>query len=51
MCKLLLDNFAEQSGPLFGTIPSPMEIAVAMELTDIVELFIMYMLKLMIVNW
>ena len=51
MCKLLLDNFAERSGPLFGTIPSPMEIAVAMELTDIVELFIMYMLKLMIVNW
>ncbi|CAB4018428.1 GA-binding subunit beta-1 isoform X2 [Paramuricea clavata] len=39
MCKLLLENFAEYSGPIFGVFPSPIEMAAAMELTDIVDLF------------
>lgn len=39
MCKLLLENFAEYSGPLFGIFPSPLEMAVAMELAEIVDLF------------
>ena len=43
MTKLLLENFAEFEGPLFGTLPSPVEIATEMELTDIVELFRLYM--------
>jgi ankyrin repeat protein len=42
MCKLLLENFAEYNAPFFGTVPSPKEMAVAMELTDIVELFTGY---------
>ncbi len=39
MCKLLLDNFAQYSGALFGSFPTPMEMATAMDLTEIVELF------------
>ena len=39
MTKLLLDNFAEFEGPLFGALPSPLEMATAMELEDITELF------------
>lgn len=39
MCKLLLDNFAEYSGPIFGEFPTPMEMAAAMGLTSIVTLF------------
>lgn len=39
MCKLLLDNFAEYSGPLFGAFPNPMKMAASMELTEIVDLF------------
>ena len=42
MCKLLLENFAENNAPFFGTVPSPKEMAVAMELTDTVELFTGY---------
>ena len=39
MCKLLLENFAEYEGALFGSFPSPLEMATAMELTTIVQLF------------
>ena len=39
MCKLLLENFAEHSGAMFGSFPSPLEMAVAMKLTDITEIF------------
>ena len=39
MCKLLLDNFADFTGAQFGSLPTPLEMAIAMDLTDIVELF------------
>ena len=39
MIKLLLDNFAEFEGPVFGAFPTPLAMATAMELTDIIELF------------
>lgn len=39
MCKILLENFAEYNGPMFGSIPSPQEMAFAMELNDISDLF------------
>ena len=39
MCKLLLDNFAEYSGPLFGAFPTPINMATSMELTEIVDMF------------
>ncbi len=38
MCKLLLDNFALHSGPFFSNIPSPLAMANAMELEEIVAL-------------
>jgi ankyrin repeat protein len=41
MCELLVQNFASFSGPLFAGMPSPIEMAENMELTDgdILELF------------
>ena len=42
MCKILLDNFAnfaDFTGAQFGSFPTPLEMATAMDLTDIVELF------------
>ena len=39
MSKLLLENFAEYSGALFGTFPSPLQMAVAIKLVEIVDLF------------
>ena len=38
--KLLLDNFADFTGAQFGSFPTPLEMAIAMDLTDIVELMI-----------
>lgn len=43
MVKFLLENFAEFKGPLFGSLPSPVDIATEMKVTDIVELFRLYM--------
>lgn len=40
--KILLENFAEFEGALFGSFPSTLEIATAMELADIVELLQSY---------
>ena len=39
MVRLLLDHFAEYKGPLFNLLPTPLEMALAMELTEIVEVF------------
>ena len=39
MCKILLENFAQYEGVFFGSFPSLLEMATAMELTDIVDLF------------
>ena len=37
MTKLLLDNFGEFQGPLFGAFPTPLEMATVMELTEITD--------------
>ena len=39
MCKILTMNFAEYNGELFRCFPSPLEMAVAMNLDEIVSLF------------
>jgi ankyrin repeat protein len=39
MCKLLLTNFGEYQGELFGSFPSPLEMAVVMESNEIINLF------------
>ena len=40
MCELLVKNFASFSGPLYASMPSPMDMAKNMELTEIMELFV-----------
>jgi hypothetical protein len=40
--KILLENFAEYEGALFGSFPSPLEMATAMGLANIVVLFQSY---------
>ena len=42
MCELLITNFAEFRGEMFSDVPSPLEIAEAMEAQHIVELFKAY---------
>ncbi len=42
MCELLVMNFASFSGPLFVNMPSPIDMAKYMELTDIQEMFESY---------
>ena len=42
MCALLLENFASFSGPLFASMPSPIEMAENMEQTEIIELLNIY---------
>ena len=39
MCELVVQNFSSFSGPLFASMPSPVDMAENMELTDILELF------------
>jgi ankyrin repeat protein len=39
LCELLLNNFAEYTGGMFGNFPSPLDMAVAMNCSDIVDLF------------
>jgi hypothetical protein len=39
MCKLLVENFAEYEGEMFGSFPSPLEMAIAMDGEEIVNLF------------
>ena len=39
MCELLVESFASFSGPLFACMPSPMDMAKNMELTEILEVF------------
>lgn len=39
---IFLENFAEYKGAFFGSFPSLLEIATAIELVDIVELFHSY---------
>ena len=42
MCELLITNFAEFKGEMFSDVPSPLEIAEAMEVQPIVDLFQTY---------
>jgi hypothetical protein len=42
MCERLITNFAEFKGEMFNDVPSPLEIAVAMEAQPIVDLFQAY---------
>ena len=42
MCELLITNFAEFRGEMFSDVPSPLEIAEAMEAQPIVDLFKTY---------
>ena len=39
MCKILVQNFAEYEGEMFGSFPTPLEMATAMEAEEIVNLF------------
>ena len=39
LCKLLVDNFAEYQGEMYGSFPSPLDMAMAMEAHAIVNLF------------
>ena len=42
ICDILITNFAEFKGDMFGNFPSPRDMAVSMESSDIVELFDSY---------
>lgn len=39
MCKLLLENFGECEGGMYKSFPSPLEMAIAMDLNEITDLF------------
>ena len=39
MCKILVQNFAEYEGEMFGRFPTPLEMVTAMETEEIVNLF------------
>ena len=39
LCKLLVDNFAEYQGEMYGSFPSPLDMAMAMEAHAIVNIF------------
>ena len=45
MCQILLENYANYDGPLFGSFPTPVDMAVAMDLKEIVALFNSYSKK------
>ena len=45
MCQILLENYANYDGPLFGSFPAPVDMAVAMDLKEIVALFNSYSKK------
>ena len=42
ICDLLITNFAEFKGDMFGNFPSPLDMALSMECSGIVELFESY---------
>ena len=42
ICDLLITNFAEFKGDMFSNFPSPLDMAISMESSDIIELFNSY---------
>ena len=43
MCRILLESYDDYDGPLFGSFPTPLDMAVAMDLKEITDLFNSYL--------
>ncbi len=46
MCKILQMNFGASQSELFGSFPTPLEMATAIELNEIIELFYLHVVYL-----